>query len=75
MEKVYTLVFKCLEGSSEHEKLKIFGRKEKLNEYATEFIQNKFNEGWHADSEKQGEYVLNDSERYQLVTLEKQVHF
>ena len=75
MEKVYTLVFRCLEGSSEHEKLKIFGRKEKLNQYATEVLQNKFNEGWHADSEKRGEYVLNNSERYQLVTLEKQVHF
>lgn len=74
MEKVCVFVFKCLEGDRKFEKIKLFGKKDKMNSYITEFLENKFSEGWSRDKNSD-EYVFSNSERYAVVTIDKQVHY
>lgn len=73
MKKNYIMCFRCLEGDVKHEKIEIFGREDLMNEYATEFIHTKFNEGWKP-SENNNIYVL-DNNKYELMTCKRTVHY
>ncbi len=72
MEKVYVFTFECLEGDNKFKKMKVFGREEKMNDYISEFLENKFNEGWTRDKD---EYCFANSERYAVVAEHKYVHY
>lgn len=69
--KVIVFIFKCLEGDSQYEKIKLFETSDKANNYITEFLETKLSEGWQKDEE---EFVLDNHNRYSIVILNKNVH-
>lgn len=69
--KVIVFIFKCLEGDSQYEKIKLFETSDKANNYITEFLEAKLSEGWQKDEE---DFVLDNHNRYSIVILNKNVH-
>ena len=43
--RVNVFIFKCLEGDSQYEKIKLFKKQDVMETYINEFLENKFSEG------------------------------
>lgn len=73
-EKVSVFEFKCVEGDNKYRKLKLFGKRETMNKYINEFIENKLAEGWERN--EFGEYCKGNSEKYIIdIDENKTVHY